>query len=111
MTFTRFNKTGSNLKHRITFLRPLQTDGPWPESEFEHHATVWAEIKTERGRRLYEADAEQPQQLKTFAVRYRNDISSLMRIEHKGTIYEINSLTNVDELNSWITIVAREVLK
>lgn len=107
----RYGNNPANLKHRITFLNPPgQIVGGWPSTEWTEHLTVWAEIKTLKGNRLFEAAAVQMQDVKTFGVRYRDDVDDTMRIRHKGKDYDITSMTNDDENNQWYTILVREVL-
>lgn len=50
------------------------------------------------------------QDMKTFGIRYRDDVSDNMRIRHKGQDYDITSMTNDDEKDEYFTILIREVL-
>lgn len=107
----RHNNNSGNLKHRITFLKPPgEIVNGWPTTEWTEYVTVWAEIKTQKGRRLFESAAVQMQDLKTFGIRYRKDVDDKMRIRHKGQDYDILSMTNDDENNQWYTILVQEVL-
>lgn len=100
-----------NLRHRITFLKPPgEIVNGWPTREWSEHVTVWAEIKTLRGARLFEAAAVQMQDMKTFGCRYREDLNDTMRIRHKGQDYNIDSMTNDDQKDEYFTILVREVL-
>ena len=82
----------------------------WPSQEWTESITVWAEIKTLKGKRLFDAATVQMQDMKTFGIRYRPDVNDMMRIRHKGKDYDITSMTNDDENNQWYTILVREVL-
>lgn len=106
----RYGNNPANLKHRITFLNPPGeiVDG-WPSTEWTDYKTVWAEIRTQKGSRLFNADTVHMQSRKIFGIRYRKDLNPYMRIRHKNTTYEIESMTNDDENNQWYTIVVREV--
>ena len=99
------------LKHRITFLKPPgHIVNGWPTQEWTEHATVWAGIETQNGKRIFEAAAVQMQDLKKINIRYRKDLYDKMRIRHKGQDYDIVSMTNDDEENRWYTILVKEVL-
>lgn len=107
----RHGNNPANLKHRITFLNPPGAIvGGWASQEWTEHVTVFAEIRTLKGNRLFEAAAVQMQDTKTFGLRYRKDVNDMMRIRHKGKDYDITSMTNDDENNQWYTILVREVL-
>jgi len=100
-----------NMRHRITFLKPPgEIVNGWPTQKWTEHVTVWAEIKTLRGVRLFDAAAVQMQDMKTYGIRYRPDVNDMMRIRHKGQDYDITSMTNDNETNEWYTILVREVL-
>lgn len=107
----RFGNNAAELKHRITFLNPpgAIVDG-WPSREWTDRITVWAAITTQKGRRLFNADAVQMQGVKIFGIRYRSNVNRNMRIRYKGKTYDIESMENDDENNQWYTILAREVL-
>lgn len=107
----RYGNNPANLKHRIIFLSPPGAIvGGWPSTEWTDYKPLWAEIKTQKGSRLFNSEAVQMQGSKIFGVRYRDDINENMRIRHKNTVYEIESMTNDDENNQWYTILVREVL-
>ena len=108
----RYGNNPGNLNRRITFLLPPGSpgEGGWPTTEWTEYKTVWAEIKTLKGNRVLEAAAIHMQNVKTFGCRYRKDVNDKMRLRFKGIDYEIKSLTNDDENNQWLTIMAQEVL-
>lgn len=104
------NNNPGRLNKRITFLTPPGTENGWPSQEWKPYETVWAEIKTQKGNRIFNSDATQWQGRKVLGIRYRSDIMPNMRILIGETVYEIESLTNDDERNQWLTIIAKEVL-
>jgi SPP1 family predicted phage head-tail adaptor len=107
----RHNNNPGKLKHRITFLKPPgDIVSGWPTTDWTEHITVWAEIRTQKGKRLFEAAAVQMQDMKTFGIRYRKDVDDTMRIRYKCQDYDVVSMTNDDENNQWYTILASEVL-
>lgn len=100
------------LKHRITFqekVASVDSDGFVNEDVWNDVATVWSQIKTLKGKEYYQAAAIQNESNKHFIIRYNPNIQSDMRINFKNTYYEIHSITNDDELNQSMTIVASRV--
>ncbi|MEK4091723.1 phage head closure protein [Viridibacillus sp. FSL H8-0110] len=105
----RSNNNAGELKHRITFLNPPGKDEDgFPIIDWTDYVTVWAAIKTLKGKAFYEAAADQLQDVKQIGIRYRKDVDDNMRIRHKDKIYKIISMTNDDENNQWWTIHVRE---
>lgn len=101
-----------DLRHRVTFYNPPGKTGDdgWPLNDWTPHTTVWAKIQTQYGSRIFNSDASQLQDKKVITIRYRNDIRDEMRVEIKGKMHEIDSLTNDDERDQWLTIIVKEVL-
>lgn len=118
----RYNNNPANLNKRVIFLKPpgeIGEDG-WPSSEWTPYKQVWAEVQTQKGYRMFNSDATQWQSKVIIGIRYREDITEEMRVNIGGKIdngeviggqtYEIESLTNEDLHNQWLSIVAKEVL-
>lgn len=105
------NNNAARLNKRVTFYSPPGGIGPdgWPLDEWTFYKTVWAEIKTQKGYKVFNSDATQWQGKRVVGIRYRNDIHEEMRIEIADKLYEIESLVNDDERNQWLTIIVREV--
>ncbi len=104
------------FRHRITFQQydenavnengfPLEESQRWQDVK-----TVWAMIKTLRGREYYEAATTQNENTVRFVVRYTVGITPDMRIQYKGRTFEILSVINDDERDVTMTIVAKEVV-
>jgi SPP1 family predicted phage head-tail adaptor len=102
--------------HRITFQQydenatnengfPLEEDQRWQDVK-----TVWAMIKTLRGREYYEAATTQNENTVRFVIRYTTCINPDMRIKYKERTFEILSVINDDERNITLTIIAKEVV-
>lgn len=97
-------------KRVIFFNPPGEIINGWPSTEWEKYETVWAEVKTQKGYRMFNSDATQWQGKMILGIRYRKDIREEMRIKVADKLYEIESLTNDDERNQWLTIIVKEVL-
>lgn len=107
----RYGTNPAELKHRATFLKPPgQIVGGWPSTDWTEHVTVWAALETQKGYKVFNSDATQWQDKKVVGIRYRKDISEDMHVVINGITHEIESLTNDNERNQWLTIIVREVL-
>ncbi|QOY37046.1 phage head closure protein [Anaerobacillus isosaccharinicus] len=106
------NNNPAKLNKRITFFSPPGTIvNGWPSTDWTKVVTVWAEIKTQKGYRVFNSDATQFQDKKIIGMRYRNDIDSNMRVEISEKMHEMDSPPiNDDERNQWLTLIVKEVL-
>lgn len=100
-----------DLRNRVTFYNPpAQITNGWPSTEWTPHVDVWAKIQTRYGSKMFNSDATQWQDKKILTIRYRDDLIREMRVEVKGKMHEIESLTNDDEMNKYLTLVIKEVM-
>ncbi|MFD2446385.1 phage head closure protein [Bacillus sp. CGMCC 1.16607] len=105
------NNNPARLNKRVTFYIPPGTiTNGWPVQDWTPCKKLWAEVKTQKGYRVFNSDATKWQGKRVVGIRYRNDIHEKMRLEIAGKFYEIESLTNDDERNQWLTIIVKEVL-
>ncbi|MCI5049589.1 MAG: phage head closure protein [Rickettsiales bacterium] len=91
----------ARLRHRITIEQPNDTadGGGGVTRGWTTVATVWAEIIPTRGgaeQGLGEA-AIQALHTHRITIRYRDDVSTDMRIGFDGRYFNIRSITNVEE--------------
>lgn len=104
------------FRHRITFQKydpdavnengfPLPEDQRWTDVK-----TVWAMIKTIKGREFYEAASTQNENTVRFVIRYKAGLDPDMRIIFKGRPFHIESIINDDKLNKTLTIMCKEVV-
>lgn len=105
------NNNPAKLNKRVSFYNPPGTIvNGWPSTEWTEAITVWAEIKTQKGNRLFNSDATQWQDKKVIGIRFRKEIERYMRVKINDKMHEIESFTNDDERNQWLTIIVKEVL-
>ncbi|ALA12413.1 phage head closure protein [Paenibacillus larvae] len=98
------------LNRRITFQKHgettnengFKTDG-WVDVQ-----TVWACIKTLKGKEFYEASTTQNQNTTRFIIRYRKGLHPDMRIKYNNRYFDIEAIINDDEMNKTLTIHAKE---
>lgn len=118
----RDNNNAGRMNKRVTFLNPPgQIVNGWPSTDWTVYKTLWAEVKTQKGYKVFNSDATQWQGKKIIGIRYRDDIRAGMRVNIGGkvidgeivggTMYEMNSPPiNDDDRNQWLTIILKEVL-
>ncbi|MGE7020416.1 phage head closure protein [Solibacillus cecembensis] len=116
------NNNSGRMNKRVTFFNPPgEIINGWPSKDWTPYKRVWAEVKTQKGYRVFNSDATQWHGKKILGIRYREDVHAGMRINIGGkmvegelvggTMYEMDSPPiNDDELNQWLTIILKEVL-
>ena len=100
-----------NLDQRITFLKPPGgvSDSGFVNDEWTEHITVWAALKTLKGRLFYEAAGTNLENNRMFQIRYRKDVSDNMRIRWRGVDHTIINMEDDDGKKKTITIYCRAV--
>lgn len=104
-------RLSNQFNHRITFLQDDGHEdelGQWIEV-WQEVKRAWAAIKTMQGREYFAAAAAQAENTCRFVIRYAPDITTDMRINYKGRIFDISQPPiNDDEANKTLTIIAKE---
>lgn len=108
----QYNNNPGRMNKRVTFLNPPGTTANgWPSKDWTKHVTVWAELKTAKGYKLFSSDATQWQGKCVIGIRYRNDIHEKMRVRIADKTYEMDSPpVNDNGNNQWLTIFLKEVM-
>ena len=99
------------LKHRIAFQQANITKDELKQQieEWQDYKTVYSMIKTVKGTEYYEAAHVNAEKTYRFIIRYISGITSDMRINYKGRIFDITEPPiNDDEANKTLTIMAKE---
>lgn len=88
----------SDMDQRITFLNPPggQDEDGYPINEWMDHITVWASLKTLKGRSFYAAAGTNLQNNRMFEIRYRKNVDDSMRVKWRGVDHSIISLEDDD---------------
>ncbi|MCY0385653.1 phage head closure protein [Robbsia sp. Bb-Pol-6] len=55
-------------------------------------ARPWANIRTVNGREYAAADSERSEVTTSIQIRYRDDITTSMRVVHRGVVYKIHAV-------------------
>lgn len=99
------------LRHRITIQEPVETRDSYGsvKTTWSDLCTVWAGIWPIRAKEYVSAGQTQSEVTHTIRIRYRDDITSKMRIEF-GTRYFsiVKPPINPDERKSKLDLVCTE---
>ena len=91
-------KVGSGgLRSAITILYPVTTtasDGEIVVSSWATLVATFAEVKNVEGREYWSAAKQVGEELKWFRLRYREDVTTAMRIAFGSSTYAIRELTS-----------------
>ncbi|MCR6111757.1 phage head closure protein [Bacillus sp. A301a_S52] len=103
-------------KHRITFLTANDaTDGDgFNIHDPKPYVTVWAELRTLKGRTFYSAAQNNMQHNREFILRYHQALNERNRprkltLLWQGIEHEIESIEDDDGLRKTMTVVAKAV--
>lgn len=103
-------RTSPNFKHRIEIVELKPNEGPEPGESEGLFSKVWADIRTMKGYEYDSATMAGNVGKSRFIIRYMKGIKPTMKVKHKELTYEIESMTNDDEDNRTITIIAKAIL-
>lgn len=96
---------------RIAIIQETSNSGPMPGTTTKVIANLWADIKTMKGSEYNNFAIGGNIGVSRFIVRYTTIIKPLMKINYKGNLYSIESITNDDENNRTITIIGKAILQ
>lgn len=70
-------------------------------------ATVWAAVEPLNGREYFAANAVQSETTTRIRLRYLADLNVVDRINHEGTLYDINSIINPRSGDAELVLMCR----
>lgn len=99
-----------DLRHRITFQKPLKTPDDYKghEVNWQDVVTVWASIEPLTGREYFYAHQIKNEVSHRVRIRYRRNITEEMRIKHGERILKIESIVDLKERHQFLEILAKE---
>ena len=114
MVGDRNHEVYTALKHRITIEEPdTSADGAgglttsWSDVD-----TVWARLESVHSRsvNIERLVSEQltPRQMVICTIRYRADVTTDMRVSYDSRVFNIRSVTNIDEADIWLEMILEE---
>ena len=98
------------LDHRLVIEKPLRTSDAagGAQDGWQLHGNVWAHMRPLlQGERLY-GDAVDGFATHIITIRHKDDITADMRFRFDTRIFDIVSLINDNENNSWTICKCRE---
>lgn len=96
------------LRHRITLTRTTATydaDGENRETDQES-VKVWAQVKAGSQAESAVNNATAARTRFDIRIRYRSDIQTSWKIDYRGQLLDIDSITDPDQMRVWLDIVA-----
>jgi SPP1 family predicted phage head-tail adaptor len=98
--------TPSQLNRKVELQQLLKVStatGGFSES-WVKVADVWAKIKNASGSELLHADQLGAVSFSDFTIRYRSNISEMMRLVYRDNNYQIRHINNIDEADLWLIV-------
>jgi SPP1 family predicted phage head-tail adaptor len=103
--------TVGQLRQRVTLQAPVDApdDIGGAERSFTSFAQVWASVETRGSQEQF--TEQRLEQSRRFAVtiRWRNDVTSQMRIVLRGRLLVIRSVEDRDETRRFLTCLCEEI--
>ena len=96
------------LNKRITFQAPTVTAGEGITGYVDSF-TVWGAIKPLVGSRRYQAKQLNSEVAGQIVIRYRDDVTTPMRVKYNSRYFQILSIVNPNESNEALEIEYKEL--
>lgn len=96
-----------DLRHPVTLLEPRA------EMNGNRRTVSWAEHAVKAGmadvssREFAQALAYHAEDIVTFVIRYRRDVTASWRLRHHETMYEIAEVNHLGYMGDWMTLKCR----
>ena len=99
------------LNKRITFLVKSEgssAEGYPEEQQYTPGPSCWAGVKPITAKETFAGNTEKTEATTLITIRYRKDIDDDMVISYNSTIYEIESIVDVNEGHFKMEILAKK---
>ena len=100
-----------DLRHVVTLQKPGNT-----VNEKGRRITGWVDVATVRagkadvsGREFYVAQAYHAEDVVTFTLRYRSDVTTQWRLKHHGAVYNILEVNHLGYMRDFMRLKCRLV--
>ena len=100
----------SRLRQRVTIEQPSESaDGAGGTTRsWTTLATVWAELLPLRGAENLLAFQQQAELTHRVTLRYRDDVTTAMRLSYDSRVFNIRSTRNVEERDQLLELLVEE---
>ena len=100
-----------DLRHPVTLKRPVTTTNAKARriTEYEPVATVMAARADVSGREFWAAQAWHAEDIVTFTIRWRDDVTAEWRLTHRGTDYGILEGNHLGHMRDYLRLKCRAV--
>lgn len=100
----------SRLRQRIEFQSPNDApDGAGGVTRgWQHHAYAWAEMRAIAGKEMLDNEQLQSPVTHRIAIRYRDDITTAMRVVYDSRVFNVRSVVNRAEKSAFLELLAEE---
>jgi len=98
----------SDLQYSIMIKEPTTSRNSYGEDvpTWSEVDTVFAAVEPLEGRELFEAQHKITDVIVRFRIRYRDDVTTIMRIIYDSDTYNIKEIVNVGERDRELRIIA-----
>lgn len=102
--------TIGEMRHRITLQQPIETpDGHKGHTvKWQDLATLWASVEPLSGREYFYSHQIKAEITHRVKIRYRENITTKMRIKHRDRVLAIESILDLKERRQILEILCRE---
>jgi SPP1 family predicted phage head-tail adaptor len=100
------------LNRRVTIQRPSTSQDEYgqPTDDWQEFITTWARISTITGKELYALGPGFTAQVThNISIRWRSGVTSAMRINYRGRIFQVQSVSDPDENRVELDILCLEI--
>ena len=103
------------LRHRVTIQQlvagsPPQTETGEPNEVWADVATVWGSVDPLNGRELFAAQEHDSEVTVRIRIRYRSDVTHLMRVSFDSKLYDIRAVIDPQSIHRELQLLCTEGL-
>ncbi len=100
-----------DLRTHVTLMRPTETPNDTRRRgiEFEDGDTVAAARSEVSGREFWQAHAIKAEDIVTFTIRWREDVTTAWRVRHGATVYNILEVNHLGDMRDFMRMKCRAV--
>jgi len=99
------------LRHWVTIETPVRSadGGGGADTVWQAVDVVWANVAPLSGAEPVEAEKLEARLTHRITLRWRGDVTAIMRMTMAGRIFAIESATDIDERRRWLECLCVEI--